>query len=226
MTSLLEKIVAIFAPHTCISCSNQDNVWCDLCIKSEHKPLPPTCLVCGKKSEQWRLCAPCEAVSGMCSIWAASTYEGPIKDVIHVLKFERVRDAYTPLAKLMLESLPEGDWLVVPIPTAPPRIRMRGYDQAALLAKYIAEQRRYRYSPALFRVQYSRQVGKNRMQRQKQSTQMFATRRMDQVSGAKVLLVDDVCTTASTLAAAAHALRAAGAAEVSAVVAAWQPPKS
>lgn len=226
MTSLLEKIVAIIAPHTCISCSKQDNVWCSSCQKSEHKPLPPTCLVCGAKRNDWRPCPPCAANTGLANIWAASEYSGQVRHIIHMLKFERVRDAHIPLVHIILESLPKGDWLVVPVPTVPKRVRMRGYDQASLLARAIAAKRGLVCSPALFRVQDARQVGKNRMQRQKQSTQMFATARAGQVRGANILLVDDVCTTASTLAAAAHVLRAAGAAQVSAVVAAWQPPKA
>lgn len=225
MTSLLEKIVAIIAPHACISCSKHDNVWCDACINSEHKPLPPACLMCGRKTSSWGPCGRCAKRTALSRIWSASAYDGPVKEIIHKLKFERVRDAHEPLAKIMLTALPQGDWLVVPAPTAPRRMRMRGYDQAALLAKYIAAGRGLPYSPALFRVQDVRQVGKNRMQRQKQSTQMFAVRRVSDVRGANILLVDDVCTTASTLAAAAQVLRDAGAARVDAIVAAWQPPK-
>lgn len=224
MTSLLEKIVAIIAPHTCISCSKQDNVWCDSCIKTEHSPLPPTCLMCGARTAAWTPCRRCVKRTALSYIWAASAYDGPVKEIIHKLKFERVRDAHEPLAKIMLTTLPQGDWLVVPAPTAPRRMRIRGYDQAVLLAKYIAAGRGLLYSPALFRVQDVRQVGKNRMQRQKQSTQMFAVRRVSDVCGANILLVDDVCTTASTLAAAAQVLRNAGAARVDAVVVAWQPP--
>jgi ComF family protein len=226
MTSLLEKIVAIIAPHTCISCSKQDNVWCDVCIKNEHTPLPPICLVCGRKAIAWGPCAPCTGRTALSRLWAASAYDGPVKEIIHKLKFERVGGAHEPLAKIMLQTLPKGDWLVMPAPTAPRRMRMRGYDQAALLAKYIANARDLAHSPALFRVQDVRQVGKNRMQRQKQSTQMFAVARRRDVQGAHILLVDDVCTTASTLTAAAQILRAAGASQVDAVVAAWQPPKA
>lgn len=225
MTSLLEKIVAIIAPHTCVYCSKQDNVWCDACIKTEHIPLPPTCLLCGARTAAWTPCERCAKRTVLSHIWAASAYDGPVKEIIHKLKFERMHAAHEPLAKMMLKTLPEGDWMVIPAPTAPRRMRMRGYDQAALLAKYIAAERGLRYSPALLRVQDVRQVGKNRMQRQKQSTKMFAVSRMRSVQGAHILLVDDVCTTASTLAAAAQVLYEAGALQVDAIVAAWQLPK-
>jgi predicted amidophosphoribosyltransferase len=72
-------------------------------------------------------------------------------------------------------------------------------------------------------LQNARQVGANRVQREKQSTQMFFINDIKQIRGAKVLLVDDVCTTGATLSAAARVLKAAEAARVDAVVAAWRP---
>lgn len=226
MTSILEKIVAIIAPHRCLSCGIEDNIWCETCRLAEHIPMPPACLVCGAPNADWAVCMPCGRASGLNYIWAAGKYDGEVAKIVQLLKFERVRAAHEPLGQMMLGILPHGDWLVVPVPTAPARIRQRGYDQSVLLARYIATARKNVFSPALMRVQDGRQVGKNRMQRQKQSTQMFCMARGRNVRGAKVLLVDDVCTTASTLSAAAHVLRAAGAGEVCAVVAAWQPPKS
>jgi ComF family protein len=187
--------------------------------------MPPACLVCGRPGVSWAVCLGCREVSRLDYIWTAGVHEGSLAKVIQLLKFGRVRAAHETLGEMMTEAFPFADWLVVPVPTAPARIRQRGYDQSVLLARFIAQQRKNVFSPALLRVQDVRQVGKNRMQRQKQSAQMFCMTRGRDVRGAKVLLVDDVCTTASTLSAAAHVLRAAGAAEVSAVVAAWRPPR-
>lgn len=225
MTSLLEKIVAIIAPHTCISCGKQDNILCDSCIKTEYIPLRAACLLCGTESPGWRVCSRCRPAAALDHIWAAGEYAGVLERIIHSYKFERVREAYAPLGTLMVQMLPRQEWLVVPVPTAPPRIRQRGYDQAALLARYIAASQNNVFSPALLRVQYDRQVGKNRIQRQKQSAHMFCMAAGRNVRGAHILLVDDVCTTGATLNAAARVLRAAGAASVDAVAAAWQPLK-
>ncbi|HKX73704.1 MAG TPA: phosphoribosyltransferase family protein [Candidatus Saccharimonadales bacterium] len=165
-------------------------------------------------------------MSSLNHIWAAGVYDGLLERIIHAYKFERVRSACEPLVTIMQSSLPQRQWVVVPVPTAPPRIRQRGYDQAALLAKALAVHQNNVFSPALLRVQYDRQVGKNRMQRQEQSEHMFSTALGRDVQGAHILLVDDVCTTGATFSAAARVLLASGAASVDAVAAAWQPPQA
>ncbi|HSW81720.1 MAG TPA: phosphoribosyltransferase family protein [Candidatus Saccharimonas sp.] len=159
-------------------------------------------------------------------VWPAALYEGNFERVIHLLKFERSRAAHIPLAAAMQAALPYDDWLVVPLPTASRRMRQRGYDQAVLLAQAIAKARGLPTRLVLERVQSTRQLGSNRVQRQKQSTKMFCMMPRANVQGTKILLVDDVCTTGATLTAAARLLKQAGAAQIDAVVAAWQPPKS
>jgi len=226
MTSLLEKIITIIAPNYCISCGKQDNILCESCIISEHNLGFPACALCAKPSKDWRLCEACNRVSDLRCIWPAALYEGHFERVLHLLKFERSREAHMPLTTAMLAMLPYDDWIVVPLPTAAKRVRQRGYDQAVLLGQAIARSRGLSARQVLERVQSTRQLGANRVQRHKQSAKMFCIAPDVDVHGAKILLVDDVCTTGATLTAAARLLRQAGAVQVDAVVAAWRPPKS
>jgi ComF family protein len=225
-TSLLEKVVAIIAPHHCISCGVEDNILCEGCRLAEHMPLESVCVKCTAPTSDWRLCTACAQSTGLDHVFVSGLYEGNIAKIVRLFKFERAKAAYIPLGRMMLQVLPYGEWVVVAVPTAPKRIRQRGYDQAGLLARYIAGTRGLALSPALLRVQDTRQVGTNRVQRQKQSTQMFAIAAKANARGAHILLVDDVCTTSATLSAAAQVLRASGAASVDAVVVAMQPLKN
>jgi ComF family protein len=105
----------------------------------------------------------------------------------------------------------QGD-LVVPIPLGNQRLRERGYNQAALLARPFALALGLPYRPhALKRVRETRtQVGLSITQRQKNVEGAFKAD-PDIVTGKSVILVDDVMTTGATLDEAGRVLQQAGA---------------
>lgn len=226
ITSLIEKIVAITAPHRCILCGSNDNVLCFGCYASQVVRPDAFCALCATPSADWRLCQICRLRSGLEYVWVGAEYDGLVKQTIHKYKFERARAAYSNLARLLDDSMPYGDWQIVPIPTAANRIRQRGYDQTALLAQEIARLRSLPLIHLLRRVSMRRQVGANRAQRLAQSEQAFQmTPNAQFTKEVPVVLVDDVCTTGATLTAAAQLLKRAGVQEVHAVVCAWQAPQ-
>jgi competence protein ComFC len=224
MTSVIEKAIRVIAPHRCIMCGNYNNVVCTACTYVVRRIEVAVCLLCGVKAADWR---PCERHNaGIAHLQAATLYKGDVKELIHRFKFDHARDAYKPVATIIASSLPAftGDWLVVPIPTVAAHIRQRSYDQALLIAKEVARQKSLRMQRLLRRAHDTRQVGATRAQRVAQAATVF------EVAGtpkaAKILLIDDVCTTGATLMAAAKVLKSAGITEVWAATAAWQPPKT
>jgi competence protein ComFC len=150
--------------------------------------------------------------------------EGPLQRAVHRLKYRgrpgaaRVLvDLLVPVAAELGLRSAEGPPLVVPVPLYPLRERQRGYNQAALLARPLAERLDFPYAPGLLarRRQTAPQVGLSRAQRRENVRDAFVAR--PGVAGRVVLLVDDVTTTGSTLASAATACLAAGATRVYAV---------
>lgn len=191
---------------------------CSLCL--ERVPLaPPCCFRCKLASNDFKTCQSCKPFSALDRVFIAAAYQNEAKQLVQDLKFERKRAAATVLAHLMAEKLPQAeDWLIIHVPTATSRVRQRGYDHAQLIAKYIARQTHSPSASLLLRHGQQRQVGKTRLQRQAQMTQAFSVLRAHKIQGKHILLVDDVITTGSTLSAAASTLRAAGAAQIDAVV--------
>jgi len=106
--------------------------------------------------------------------------------------------------------------LVVAVPLHPLRRLVRGYNQAELLAGYLAERLNVPHRSHLLRrrrwtIPQSR-LG--RQQRRSNVTDAFVVRRRSRVDKLTVLLIDDILTTGSTCSEAARALKRAGARRV------------
>jgi ComF family protein len=136
------------------------------------------------------------------------------------MKFQRSRAYARSFGELLAEAVGyvKPEVIVTHLPTASSRIRQRGFDQAALIAMSFAKQLHLRYQPLLTRHTQSDQIGKNRLERQKQMQQSFGYNSRFNVAGQTVLLLDDVITTGASIEAAATVLRTHGAAHVDAAV--------
>lgn len=150
-------------------------------------------------------------------------YEGRIVDALHGFKYRERLDLLRYLGRSLAEEARRmGDVdLVLPVPLHPRRLRERGFNQAALLARRMGGQvgavveldllARVRDIPP--------QVGLAREERIANVRGAFAVRApyASRVAGRRLLLIDDVMTTGATLAECARALADAGAASVSAL---------
>lgn len=153
---------------------------------------------------------------------AAALHVSPLREWIHLLKYEGRRDLAPLLARYLVAALDRPDWreivprldAVAPVPLHDERRRERGYNQAELLAQALCERRRLPLRTDL--VQRSRltrsQVGLNRAERRENVQDAFTA--TSACRGLSVLLIDDVYTTGATLCACASALLKAGVAAV------------
>jgi ComF family protein len=137
------------------------------------------------------------------------------------LKFGRAKAAAKEMAHMSASHAggynPERV-IVTHVPTAMNRVRQRGYDQAALIAKSFAHIQSLTYATLLARHGKFKQVGASKMTREHQLRQAFRPTRTRRIKGAHIILIDDVVTTGATLQAAAKTLKDAGAKRVEAVV--------
>jgi ComF family protein len=163
-------------------------------------------------------------------IIAAASMEGLTEPLIYALKYKGMYRLATPL----------GDWLagviglhrdtatmfgdnplLVPVPLHAKRLRERGYNQAALLARRLATVSMMPIDEhALVRVRStnSQVETHSREERLENMYGAFACPHPELIKGRDIILVDDVCTTGATLNDCARALRVAGAGSVHAIV--------
>lgn len=224
MTSAIERLVAIIAPHHCIICGIENNMLCQACSIQLAEEVNSICFLCRIQTPDGQVCYACRSDTVIEYVWCSGEFTGPLAYLIKQLKFGRAQAAAPELAKHVALQLPQlsPTTLVVPVPTASSRIRQRGYDQSKLLAKELAGLRSLTYQPLLGRRSSTRQVGASRQQRMRQAKQAFYVLTPEQCRGKDILLVDDVVTSGATLSATAQLLREAGAVSVNAAVVARQ----
>lgn len=217
--SILETLISSIAPHECMTCGQQGTALCEVCALERVQSLPPRCFRCLKRTPEFRTCTNCRRTAPLQSVWPASEYNEEIKEAVKAYKFGRVRSLARPLALLLDDCLPyfSNPPVVVNVPTAPARIRARGYDHALLLARQLAQIRGWQHIELLRRVGSERQVGASRQTRLEQLEAAFRPIRQSYIVGGHILLVDDVVTTGATLSVAAKTLKQAGAKSISAI---------
>jgi predicted amidophosphoribosyltransferase len=229
----LAALLAPLAPRLCAACGE---------AAGTAEPL------CGPCRGRLRWLGPAPVVLAGVPVWAPVAYDGPARDLVRALKFggawgtARVMAAQiaanapsallepgvaSPSDAICRESTPPPDSgpppgvALVPVPLHPRRLRRRGYDQALLLARALAERTGLPVRACLRRTGSSgAQVGRGRGERLSGPPGSIGVSGEPPLSA---LLVDDVVTTGGTLAACAEALRAAGARHVAALAYARTP---
>jgi ComF family protein len=158
---------------------------------------------------------------------AYGSYDGGLRELIHLLKYEQMRPAAGFLGDLLARATAdlESSWtqrpvLVVPVPLHVRKLRQRGYNQSELIARSALKAGRGRgllelHARALERRRETQsQTGLTRHQRRENIRGAFVVARPEQIREREILLVDDVFTTGTTVSECARILLRAGASKV------------
>lgn len=190
----------------------------------------PTCEACGEGLAQenpWEkvtLCGSCqEELPPYQKAVAFGAYDGELRELIHLLKYDQVHPAASFLGGMLASAIAKlqlsHDVLVVPVPLHASKRRQRGFNQAELIAhsalKAMHDKHFQLCTNVLQRIKPTvSQIGLTRHQRQENLRGAFKVAHLNKVSGRDVLLVDDVMTTGTTAAECARVLRRAEAKNV------------
>ena len=231
----VRTLASLLYPASCVVCASsieRSEYLCESCHRHSPRIVPPFCAKCsepffGAITEEFH-CANCEhRTLHFESATAAYRSRGIVRRLIHEFKYHRQHYLRHPLAGWLYETMNDPRLhgrrfdLIAPVPLHPARERERGYNQAALLAELLARRIRVPFRAVLERVRYtSTQTAHDRAERMENLRDAFRLRKRAEVQDLRVLLIDDVLTTGSTLSECARVLKESGAISVHAATAA------
>jgi ComF family protein len=197
-----------------------EGLYCSVCGEALHIPGcigagESRCLLCQRADPPYE-----RAV-------AYGSYDGGLRDLIHVFKFQQVRPAAAVLGRMLAETMtnlekamPVGTIAVVPVPLHKRKQAQRGFNQAEMIArgalKQLSHPKRFDLCTGVLlrRRETGSQIGLTRHQRRENLRGAFAVTDPTRILNRDILLVDDVYTTGTTASECARVLLRAGAARV------------
>ncbi len=213
------KFIDLLYPPICAGCEADGSRWCEDCHSSVEKIQHPFCEYCHQPISSGRICSTCktnEPAFQRLRSWGI--YQEPLRSAIHRLKYDRDISLGDVFSIFMVESIQKNKWkvdLVVPVPLNKQRLRARGYNQAAILARPLAFLLNVPFSTnSLKRVKNTvSQVGLSLQDRLENVDSAFQAN-PKRVQDRTILVIDDVCTSGATINACSKSLIDAGAKDV------------
>lgn len=215
---ICKDLLILVYPNRCPVCNRvlYDTLICPQCAKRLKYNTGPVCYRCGKPVDHAikEYCPDCvKRRHEFCQGRAVFLYEGQMRSILYRYKYSNRRD-YTEFLAGEAARL-YGGWVkqlgidaVVPIPLAKKRMRQRGYNQAELFAKRFCELTGLRCETKLLaRIRNTVPQKQLSVQERKNNLKNAFKMNRNVVNLKRVLIVDDIYTTGSTIDAAALALK-------------------
>lgn len=172
---------------------------CQFCKKTGEKP------VCQQCFEKIKINSgiPIKVLSGV-KVYSACEYSGQVRNIIKGLKYKNKRKFAATLAELIDKQIKMAglseDFTIVPVPLHFTRLIKRGYNQTELIAKELAKLGAYKLNTKMLKRKNRTKAlyDLSREQRENEVREAFSVNKKYLCEG-QILILDDICTSGSTL---------------------------
>ncbi|MEN3044979.1 MAG: ComF family protein [Candidatus Hydrothermales bacterium] len=218
---MLREILNFFLPPLCMTCDNlkDGEFFCKDCLTDilRSRIFPPFCKNCGRNLKKHRCFVKLNYVD---QVFAIFNYTEKIKDLIESYKFKRFTNLANFFVPFLLEYLekiiPEFDILTF-VPLHPSKERERGFNQNEIILDKLSNLKKFNYKKdIIIRLKPTKSQAKieDREKRRKNVENAFKVLLKDEIKEKRILILDDVFTTGSTLEECAKVLKEKGALKV------------
>ncbi len=224
------QFLDFFFPKTCVLCHKEGSFLCLDCFSKIKIKFGPHCPFCKKRVPDGRICKNCRnkeksPLNGFINITSYSDKD--IRKIIDGFKYDFLKELNSPILALFIKFFKENqeiefvknpdDFIIIPIPLFWKRLHWRGFNQVEVLGDPLAQFLHIPFkNDILKRIKNTSPLAKmdDPLNRKKEIEGAFLIKNKNEVKNKKIILLDDVATTLSTLSEAAKLLKDSGAKEI------------
>ena len=229
----MENLINMLFPPKCVFCGAIGDVFCDNCISNCNILRDQVCLLCDRPSTDGNTHPSClgDVVSRVSDksivqdtipsqSLSVFVYENNVRECIRKSKYSsRIfmclkRLAFEGVNILFEWGYDFKDYIVVPIPVSKEKEKLRGFNQADIISKYFSKRFDLQVDKSLLTRIKDKHAQHNLTRKERFENVKGAFVSKKEVSGKRIVLVDDICTTGATFVEASKSLYEAGALDV------------
>ncbi|TSC90918.1 MAG: phosphoribosyltransferase [Parcubacteria group bacterium Gr01-1014_2] len=240
LTSVKERLIELLFPVKCVVCEKEteqkrkNKFICTSCLKNLSPSLNFYCPLCEARTADAKLCFSCRALRSLGEggqdhfyldrlLYPFPYQDFKIQKVVKAFKYRFIKELEIPLGRLMVSYLEKiknkidlNDSTLVPVPLHKRKFNSRGYNQSELIAQQLSKFLNFRVANnCLIKNKATKdQASLKNEQRTKNIKGVFKCAEPEQMREKRILLVDDVYTTGTTMNECARVLKDEGAKEV------------
>lgn len=225
---IISPLLNLLFPIRCLGCEDEGLWICTNCTKKIVPKEFQLCPICKDKKNNGTICDLCANSKDSENIYfdrliiAANYDKGQlIQKIVKTFKYRLISDLNAYLGEMIYQAIVKNlsefkEYILIPVPLHPKRQKWRGFNQSELLANYVSSKLQITLlNRTIKRIKSTKsQANLNREERLVNLTNAFIVNNKEEILNKKIILIDDITTTLSTLNQCAKVIREAGAKEI------------
>jgi len=221
---IIRFLIDSLFPRECLLCQKEFGVYlCQKCFKSL-KFKEQNCLNCGSKTKNGEFCQNCQSIFSYQGVMVAADFnDNKIEKLITLFKYNFIKEIGYYLGLFLFNFFKEKNEnnpilfkrkkekkftkqnsLLIPVPLSSKRLRWRGFNQSEILAQIISEKEGIKISKNLIKIRESDNQAKLKLSERKTNLNkcfsfLDEKKAQIEIKGKKIIIVDDISTSGSTL---------------------------